>query len=231
MESSDLVNQSLFYLSWLDDHRGDFEVAVIKALGKQELDWSIRVICIAPGFKKYDLHAVKMMGAHIELYEYKLYENQTFTLEEVFNKQTSLMEVGRVGTGPAKSKPQAPLTTKPVYTLERHLKDKSQAIKSLVEVLREYIFALDESIEEVPKKQYIAYKVNKNFACIEVQRKKVYLYLRLDPIRFDPFPVNARDVSQIGHFGTGDLEYTLFSASDIEQGKELIRLAFEHIGG
>src|SRR5688572_21591614 len=31
-ESSDLVNQSLFYLSWINDHRGDFEIAAMKAL-------------------------------------------------------------------------------------------------------------------------------------------------------------------------------------------------------
>lgn len=59
VESSDLINQSLFYLSWIQDHRGDFEIAVQKALGSGvEVDWSdVRVICIAPNYKKYDLHA------------------------------------------------------------------------------------------------------------------------------------------------------------------------------
>jgi hypothetical protein len=67
--SSDLLNQSLFYLSWIQDHRGDFEVAVMKAIGADvEVDWSdVRVICIAPSYKKYDLHAVGMMGANIEV--------------------------------------------------------------------------------------------------------------------------------------------------------------------
>src|ERR1044071_4611551 len=27
VESSELINQSLFYLHWIDDHRGDFELA------------------------------------------------------------------------------------------------------------------------------------------------------------------------------------------------------------
>src|SRR5439155_17639305 len=41
VESSDLINQSLFYLSWIYDHRGDFQVAVQKALGSSiEVDWS-----------------------------------------------------------------------------------------------------------------------------------------------------------------------------------------------
>ena len=68
VESSDLINQGLFYLAWLSDHHGDFELAVQKALGRGiDVDWSaIRVICIAPNYKRYDLHAVQMMGANIE---------------------------------------------------------------------------------------------------------------------------------------------------------------------
>ena len=67
VESSSLINQSLFYLSWIQDHRGDFEIAAQKTLGNNaEVDWSdVRVICIAPNYKKYDLHAVQVMGANI----------------------------------------------------------------------------------------------------------------------------------------------------------------------
>lgn len=40
VESSELINQSLFYLSWLSDHRGDFEVAAQRAVGpKVPVDW------------------------------------------------------------------------------------------------------------------------------------------------------------------------------------------------
>lgn len=57
IESSELINQSLYYLAWLKDHQGDFELAVQKQLGHSaEVDWSdTRVICIAPNYKKYDL--------------------------------------------------------------------------------------------------------------------------------------------------------------------------------
>ena len=50
VESSELINQSLFYLSWIHDHRGDFEIAAQKSLGnKVKVDWSdIRVTCLAP---------------------------------------------------------------------------------------------------------------------------------------------------------------------------------------
>jgi len=79
--SSELVNQSLFYLHWLDDHRGDFTVEAQKVLGSGcTIDWTaIRVICIAPNYKKYDLHAVQVMGRAIELWSYRRFANGTFT--------------------------------------------------------------------------------------------------------------------------------------------------------
>ncbi len=86
VESSQLVNQSLYYLSWMKDHKGDFEIAVQKAFPNEkiEVDWiAIRVICLAPDYKKFDLHAVKMMGSNIELWQYKYYDNDILFLEEV----------------------------------------------------------------------------------------------------------------------------------------------------
>ena len=85
-ESSELINQSLFYLHWIQDHKGDFEIAAQKVLGNDtSIDWSdIRVICIAPNYKKYDIHAVQVMEANIELWKYRLFTNNTLYLELVF---------------------------------------------------------------------------------------------------------------------------------------------------
>jgi len=99
VESSELINQGLYYLSWLNDHRGDYEIAVQKVLGKNiEIDWTdIRVICIAPNYRKFDLHAVKMMGTNIELWTYRLFKNNTIYLEEVFHK--SLTDESSISDG------------------------------------------------------------------------------------------------------------------------------------
>ena len=44
------------------------------------------MICIAPNYRKYDLHAVRVMGAGLELWTYRLFENDVIYLEEVFQK-------------------------------------------------------------------------------------------------------------------------------------------------
>ena len=179
IESSDLINQSLFYLSWLKDHRGDFEIAVNSKLGhRSEIDWNdIRVICLAPGFKKYDLHAVKMMNAGIELWKYRLFEDNSFYLEEIFGRnklsqngygKNSVMGIGK--------KTNQIITT--MYSLEDHLsKIVEESLKKVFHDIRDFALSLDDSIEEAPKKTYIAYKLNKNFLCIEVQKKETFCYI------------------------------------------------------
>lgn len=58
-----------------------------------KVDWTdVRVICLAPNYKKYDLHAVQVMGANIELWRYRLFKNSCLYLEEVFQKTVSISQ-------------------------------------------------------------------------------------------------------------------------------------------
>jgi len=90
---------------------------------------------------------------------------------------------------------------------------------------------MDDAIEESPKKLYVAYKISQNIVCMEVKKQKVILYLKLNPKELQSLPSNARDVSEIGHYGTGDLEVTISSNDDLEISKELIGMAYQKIGG
>jgi predicted transport protein len=117
------------------------------------------------------------------------------------------------------------------YTFEQHLEGLSDSIKGLAMELREFILNLEETVEESPKKFHIAYKVAKNFACIQTQKKKLNLYLKLNPSEFPDRPPNARDVSHLGHQGTGDLELTIQTREEVEAAHDWIRKAFERVGG
>lgn len=242
--SSDLINQSLYYLHWIKDHKGDFQIAVNKALGKEtEVDWSdIRVICLAPEYKKFDLHAVQVMGANIELWQYRVYENGFISIDEVYKRSTTLEHYTR-GSEEIKNKKEknpvmveagkkAALTQKnAVYTLEEHFENIDNDILELLNVVREYILALDEFIEETPKKNYIAYKTSQNFVCVQTYRKKLSLYLKINANELSEIPTQGRDVSNIGHFGTGNFELNLKDIQDFEATKHLINRAFQNIGG
>ena len=236
VESSELINQSLFYLHWISDHKGDFEMAVQKALGKNvTVDWSgVRVICIAPNYKKYDLHAVQVMGANIELWKYRLFKNGSLYLEEVFQASANPVDVDVSGKNPIMveaGKKAALARATGVYTIEEHLEGKSEAIQELIHSAREFICSLDPAIEEVPKKFYLAYKISQNIVCLEPQSKHIKLFLKLKASDILSPPKTYRDMANIGHFGTGDTEFTISNESQLEEIKPFIELAYNKVGG
>ena len=237
--SSELINQSLYYLHWITDHRGDFEIIANKVLdGTEKVDWSdIRVICLAPEFKKYDLHAVQMMGANIELWQYKIYENGILNLEEIYKRTITITHLD--ADNPILKNPvmveagkKAAMTRKTaLYNIEEHMDTLDKGMHDLFDNVRDYIVSLDNSIEEVPKKFYIAYKTSQNFVCLQTGKRKLTLFLKLDPADIEPMPKQGRDVREIGHFGTGDFELTIKDESDFEETKRLINEAYKNIGG
>ena len=241
VKSSELINQSLFYLNWIQDHRGDFDIAVQNALGSGiKTDWSdIRVICIAPNYKKYDLHAVQVMGANIELWRYRLFSNSNLQLEEVFHGASATISGPSMRVANAQKnavmveagKKAAITRATSTYTFDERLEGKSKSIQRLAEIIREFIIDLDESIEEVPKKFYVAYKISQNIACMSVKGKHIKLVLKLKPADIPEGTTNYRDVTSIGHLGTGNVEFTVSSESEFLPVKAFIALAYNKVGG
>jgi predicted transport protein len=235
--SSELINQSLYYLAWIHDHKGDFERAVQRTLGNSvDVDWSdVRVICIAPSYRKYDLYAVQVMEANIKLWTYRLFDNKLLYLEPVIQEDAYSTESPAVGeTNPimvTAGKKAAITRATGSYTFEQHLDGKSDKIKELVLLVQEYILGLDPAIEEAPKKLYVAYKISQNIVCMEVQIQRVVLFLKLNPKELTALPRIARDVENIGHSGTGDVEFTLKSIEDFDLAKPYIEMAYHKVGG
>ena len=198
------------------------------------------MICIAPNYKKYDLHAVQVMGANIELWKYRLFSNNSIYLEEVFHASKSAAtstttittENGYKNPIMVEAGKKAALTrATAIYTFDERLEGKSEEIRELTATIREFILGLDESIEEVPKKFYVAYKVSQNIACMEVKGKNIKLFLKLKPSDIPAGTLNYRDVTSIGHYGTGDVEFTVSSESEFEQVKEFLAMAYNKVGG
>lgn len=229
IESSDLITQSLFYLHWLADHRGDFEKVAHQTLGSGiEVDWSdIRVICLAPNYKRYDLHAVQVMGANIELWKYRLFVNHTLYLEEVYR------QAGQASPEPTGEKNSVvkPPPIRGVYTFAGHLEGKPALIREMAMEIHDYITGLDEQIVSVPRRFYVAYKASQNIACMEFRQQHVTLFLKLDPKRIPNPPKNSRDMTEKGHYGTGDFELTLRSPDDVAAAKPFIEMAYKAVGG
>src|SRR5664279_5764494 len=90
-----VINQGLFYLDWLVDHKGKFQLLVMDKLdpdAANDIDWrNPRVICVASGFTRYDENAVMQMSRSIELVPYQDFEGELLALELVTAAKTDLV--------------------------------------------------------------------------------------------------------------------------------------------
>ena len=79
--------QILDYLSWLEDHKGDFRWLTQAQLGVEAADsisWdSPRLLCVAGDFSDRARNAVRMMDAGIELIRYRHYGDDLLALERL----------------------------------------------------------------------------------------------------------------------------------------------------
>lgn len=222
-ERSNLVNQGLYYLDWIKDHKGDFEVAAKKKSPDVEIDWShIRVICIAPSFDRYSLHAVEHMGGGLELWQYHRYSNGILELEEIFRSVES-------GKSKSAEKTSKVAESRVEHTLENLKVKGNPDIQKLFDKASEYLLGLNESVVAVPQKYYVAFKFAKNIACIEIQRSQLRIWL---PNKHrSEMPSFARDVTNIGHYGTGNLELAIHTENELELALPILKETYLLKGG
>lgn len=208
-----VMNQGLFYLDWLMDHKGEFELLVMKALGKEaaeQIDWTTpRLLCIAGDFTKYDEHAVQQINRNIELLRYRTYQSDTLIAVELLNGVGAATKIKET-TSDAPSK---------YSTFGDLLGQADKGLTALYEGVRDLCLSMGEDTTESERKQYVAFRRLKNFASVEVRPKAncVLLYLKLDPDEHELEEGFTRDVRGIGHFGTGDFEVRIQSQVDVER--------------
>lgn len=226
--NENVINQGLFYLDWLLDHKSDFHLLVQKNLGDHEaekIDWSApRLICIAGDFTRYDEHAVQQINRNIELIRYRKFGDDLLLLELV-NAVTSDPEYNRTSSGGHKNRS----STAAYKTISETLSELSGPLRDLYEELRSYLLALGDDVQEKVLKYYVAFKRIKNFACVEIHPNKraITMYLKVNPDDVELKPGFTRDVRNIGHYGTGDLEVTIQTREDLELAKDLIQMSYE----
>jgi predicted transport protein len=223
-----VINQGLFYLDWLVDHKGDFTLAAQEALGNDiEIDWSSpRLILVAESFSEYDKYAVNRIGANIQLWTYRRYGNDYLFLDSIF--ATSVQKSPKKEKSVVTVVDKEAIAEEITYTLEDHLKGKSDDVKSLFENLREQIFSLniDDDILEKPNKIYISYKHGKNFCEIRPQANGLKIWLDISYNDLDDPNNLGRDVSNVGHYGTGQVETKISSQAELEKIMYLIEQSY-----
>ena len=226
--NQNVINQGLFYMDWLLDHRAEFELLVLKKLGKataDSIDWSApRLLCIAGGYTRYDEHAVEHMNRNIELIRYRRFGNGFLMLEMV-----NAISAASLTSDPDNERKSGPTKPGNYKTISEVLKSLDGPLADLYQAIRDHLLALGDDVLEKHLKYYVAFKRIKNFACVEVHPSKsvVTVFLKVNPGDIKLIRGFTRDVRAVGHYGTGDLEVKIRNQEDLERAKPLLQKSYE----
>ena len=222
--NENVINQGLFYLDWLLDHKADFKLLVMDVLGKEKaanIDWSMPcVICIANDFTKFDEHAVNQMQRNIKLVRYRKFGDNLIAFEHLNAPQVQPITYEEPQTKPSSKSGWKDKDFKQYFA------EAGEKNQNVFYSIRDYVLSLGDDIAENQLKLYVAFKKAKNFVCVEVYQSQILCHLKLNPDTVDLVPGFIEDVRTKGHWGTGDLRLIIKSIEDFEKAKQLIDRAY-----
>ena len=235
-KNENVINQGLYYLDWLLDHRAEFKLLVLDRFGREiadAIEWSgTRVLCIAGDFTKFDEHAVAQIGRNIELIRYQYFGDSLLMLEWINPAQAtpSTSEPGGLPQGTAPAEP-VPVDSESSLESRSSVADQLAAMpdeqRILYEELCSFIFSLGDDINVKELQLYVAFTRLKNFVCLCLMHGWFKLWLHLDPDNVTLERNFSRNVRDKGHWGTGDLELSLRTMDDLTKAKPLIERAYQ----
>lgn len=229
--NENVINQGLFYLNWLVDHKGDFELLVQRQLDMEaarKIDWSgPRLICIANNFTRYDEHAVKQMNRNIDLIRYREFPPDLLLLEQLTSATAAPTGSGAGGGHGAAA--LGPINAGRA-TVTDHLAGASEDMRDRYGKVRDYLLSCGDDVQERTLDLYVAFRRIRNFACVQLRNQmgKIIVYLRIDPGDVTIEEGFMRDMRGIGHYGTGDLEINILSDEDFERAKPWFDRAYNN---
>ncbi len=98
---------------------------------------------------------------------------------------------------------------------------------TLFEALRKDVLALDPCVKEEPRKHYISYRAKNSFVNVVPLKAYFRLFLNMQfHDLYDPEDL-ARDVANIGHLGSGDVEVGFSKREELPHVMNLVKQAFD----
>lgn len=240
-----VINQGLFYLQWLLDHRAEFQQVVRESAHHRFtnlIDWSApRLICVAADFSRYDIEAVQLIDRAIDLVSYRDFSGQMLSLELVHSNATD-------STTSAARRPEPAVTgdrtddtedgedvsvTEDPDTGPSILEKIEQAppqLRELFETLDEYCVSLGNGVNRKVLKRYVAFYRRWNLVVLKIRpnERKIVLHLKVNPDTVELKSGFTRDLRTSGRQPAVALEVTVRRIEDLEPAYELIDRAYEN---
>lgn len=221
-----VIDQGYSYLSVLLNNKAEFVLKYNENLNtnlkKADVDWSQTIVMfIAPSFTPYQLKSVEFNDLAFELWEVSRFSNDTILFDKV-NVSENKASIKTLGSKNAK-------VTKEIkkYKESRHLKKKSKKVKEIYNRIQENINEYND-VEIIVLKHYFAVKLNKKNVCeIALYKNYINIWIDLDIENINDSLNKVKDVTEIGHLGTGNCFIQINEIDEVPYFMELFKQSYE----
>lgn len=222
-----VVDQGFTYLSLMLENKADFIVEYNECLNgkltRDDVDWTqSRVAFVSTAFTENQIQATNFKDIAIELWEVKQYANNLIVVLPVkkTNSATSIKPVMQKNQALKKVSDEIK-----VYTEDDLLNLGSDETRELYFKFKDAVLNLADDIQVIVNKQYIAFRKGVNILCVVIQKKQIRMWIGVKAGMLDDAKGIAKDVSNVGHWGTGDYEVAVTDDKDLEYIMSLIKQA------
>ena len=208
-----LANKADFVIEYNEQHK--------KNIKRDEVDWTqSRIVFVSTSFSEYQISAANFKDFAIELWEVKQYEDNLISINPI--KKTKTAPSIKPVTQQSETYKKVTDEIK-VYTEEDLFVFGSDETVELYQKFRDAILNLADGIEVKPLKSYIAFKKDTNIACMYIKKNQIKIWVGAKWGVIDDAKGIARNVADIGHWGTGDYEIQVTDDKDLEYIMSLIK--------
>lgn len=208
-----LANKADFVIEYNEQHK--------KNIKRDEVDWTqSRIVFVSTSFSEYQISAANFKDFAIELWEVKQYEDNLISINPI--KKTKTAPSIKPVTQQSETYKKVTDEIK-VYTEEDLFIFASDETVELYTKFRDAILNLADGIEVKPLKSYIAFKKDTNIACMYIKKNQIKIWVGAKWGVIDDAKGIARNVADIGHWGTGDYEIQVTDYKDLEYIMSLIK--------
>jgi predicted transport protein len=223
-KNSSVFDQGITYLKLMIENKADFVIEYNERLGKaikrDDIDWDqSRVAFVSTSFNDNQIQTADFRDFAIDLWEVQRYSNNTLSVNKIKKSKTaeSIKAI-------SKQNPDVKILDQiKVYTEDDLLVAGSDETRELYDKFKDGILNLANDIQVIANKQYIAFRKARNIVCMNIQKKQIRMWIGAKAGTLDDAKAIATDVSNTGHWGTGDYEVNVTSDKDLEYIMSLIK--------
>lgn len=233
--SYSVIDQGYTYLSLLLNNKSDFILEYNETLDKNikrdEVDWSqSKVIFISPQFTDYQKNSINFKNLPFELWEITRYTDESIGLNKISTE--SNVDINSTISNESSDGVVGKVSKEIIrYDEEYHLsknKNRPDWVSELYRKLKNRILELGDNIEIRFGKQTIGFSNNKVFSDLILYNKGVGVVINLKKGKLKDSLNLTEDLSDKGHWGSGDYRIWLKSEDNLEYTISLIRQSYQN---